>query len=132
MERSDKVVVLSSTSFVVLLVIVIFYFHGIEKEEIDKNLKTTNGAIVRNYKGLRGSWSVEVKFNINDTCYLRDFSSTTWCQNGECLYDSVVLEYSSKDPNAVRMVLFDGEKLYPAIELDGNYVVGCDSVFKPD
>lgn len=132
MERNDKLVVVSSISFVVLLFITIFYFHSIEKEEIDINTATTKGIIVRNYKGSKGSWHVEIKYNINDTCYLRSFFSTVWCQNGYCIGDTIKIEYSSKEPNAMRILLDDGEKQYPATELDGDYIVDCDSVFKPD
>ena len=122
--------------FIITLIIVTIFFiwqyydHTQEKDEIDSNLKTTYGKIVRNYKQANSSWGVKILYKANRKCYLRGFSSTFWCQNEECLGDSIKIEYSAVNPNNSRAVRKNGEVLYPAMKLgEQNYRINCDTTF---
>lgn len=131
MDKREKKYALIYLSVFLIIMGILLVIHLNHKDEINANLEITTGIIVRNFKGAKGSWTTEVKYKINNACYLHGFSSTFWCQDEECLGDSIIIEYSSKNPNIARAVRKNGEVLYPAMKLgEQNYQINCDTVFE--
>jgi hypothetical protein len=125
-KREKKYTLIYLSVFLIIMTILIEH-----KNEIDANLAVTKGTIVHNYKGAKGSWAVEINYEVDNICYLHSFSSTSWCQNEECLKTSIKIEYSSKNPNVARAVRENGDILYPAMKIgEQNYQINCDTVFE--
>jgi hypothetical protein len=127
MPKSDVYKITAMVIFVILLFSWMFYSHKKEKNKIDQHYANTMGVIVENEIEAHSSWRVKVKYKVRDTCYARNFDSTTWCQEGRCLGDSVKIEYSSRNPNIARIVEPDGERWYPSSKIgEQDYTVDCD------
>jgi len=104
-----------------------FIRHQNKQHEIDKNYASTMGIIIKNEIEAKGDWGVSIKYKVKNKCYIRNFSSTTWCQEGSCIGDTVKIEYSSKDPNIVRLVRNNDKIQYPSFKLgEQDYTIDCD------
>lgn len=108
-----------------------FYEHNANKNKIESNYAYTFGIIVENMLEANNSWGIKVKYEANGVCYVRNYDATFWCQNNDCLNDTIKVEYSAKDPNISRIVKAEGEIIYPTTKLGSqNYQINCDTIFE--
>ena len=129
MEKNIKQGYFTVASLVLFLIIVLggsHIFYSKQEKELEANLSKTKGIIVRNYKDANSSWMVEVHYSVNGLCYYHNFYSA-WSNSNRCIGDSLVIEYSSIDPNNARAISPKGKHLYPGTKIGKqDYTVDCN------